>query len=172
MEDKRIRYWMKVELQPQKAPAVSGVRTVRTDDAEEIGHLMYLSYHGGIDDLDNTLEYALKEIKDTYDGVYGPFLDQCSFVMEDDSGVIKGVSLITVYEGKPLLAEIFVSPEAQGKGIGAALINASMNALAEKSYTELYLVVTEGNPAANLYKKLGFEKLGVAKPKTPPPPSP
>jgi ribosomal protein S18 acetylase RimI-like enzyme len=60
-------------------------------------------------------------------------------------------------------------PEYQGKGFAKQLILKAMDSLAD-NYNVLYLVVTNGNTAAqNLYLKIGFKELSEALPGQPPP---
>jgi GNAT superfamily N-acetyltransferase len=57
------------------------------------------------------------------------------------------------------------APLYQGRGLAGFLIRKSLFALKSAGYSDLYLVVTEGNtPAENLYRKIGFEFLGPAIP--------
>jgi ribosomal protein S18 acetylase RimI-like enzyme len=55
------------------------------------------------------------------------------------------------------------APQYQGRGLAGFLICKSLFALKLAGYSELYLVVTEGNtPAEKLYRKIGFEFIGPA----------
>ena len=60
----------------------------------------------------------------------------------------------------PFLTFLIVDPEMQRRGIGTFLVAASGNALLSAGFSRLDLFVTEANePAVNLYRKLGFQKV-------------
>ena len=51
-------------------------------------------------------------------------------------------------------------PEAQGRGLAGSLLRMSMNALLDRGYERLTLIVTDGNtPAQRLYASLGFRPI-------------
>ncbi|MBI3442086.1 MAG: GNAT family N-acetyltransferase [Proteobacteria bacterium] len=167
-DSKPVRYWMKIATVALSLSAENDCRNISMADAEGLGGLMHVSYLGTIDFAGETAEQSIDETKGMLTGKYGDFLDFASFLIEKD-GEIQSASIITLYHGKPLLADILTKPDAQGKGLAGRLIQRSIDALAAAGYRELYLVVTEGNPAEALYLKLGFGKLGPATPRQPPP---
>lgn len=81
-------------------------------------------------------------------------------VAEDDSGVI-GYQLST---GNPLgahLARLGVQPEAQGRGVGAALVSDLIQKLGAAQISRLSVNTQADNIASlSLYKKLGFVLTG------------
>ena len=81
-------------------------------------------------------------------------------VAVDDSGVI-GYQLST---GNPFgahLARIGVRPEAQGRGIGAALVSDLVHRLDTNHLARLSVNTQADNAASlSLYKKLGFTQTG------------
>ncbi|MBI5353537.1 MAG: GNAT family N-acetyltransferase [Chloroflexi bacterium] len=81
-------------------------------------------------------------------------------VAEDDSGVV-GYQLST---GNPLgahLARLGVSPEAQGKGVGTALVNDLIHRLGGIQLSRLSVNTQDDNAASlSLYKKMGFVPTG------------
>jgi GNAT superfamily N-acetyltransferase len=138
-------------------------------DIPSLGALMDRAYDGTIDHEGETPDQCTEEMNDTLTGKYGPFLKDASFVMTADDKIICA-SLITFYKEKPLLAFSMTDPDFQKRGMAGFLIKRSINALADMGYSELYLVVTEGNlPAQNLYARLGFSQLSRAWPQHPPP---
>ncbi len=81
-------------------------------------------------------------------------------VAEDDSGVI-GYQLST---GNPLgahLARLGVQPEAQGRGVGTALVSSLIQQLGASQLSRLSVNTQDDNFASlSLYKKLGFVRAG------------
>lgn len=60
------------------------------------------------------------------------------------------------------LFAIIVDQKYQNKGIGSKLMHELIKLAKEKFHLEfIHLEVYEGNPAINLYRKLGFEQYGV-----------
>lgn len=140
----------------------SGVphRAVRDSDGQDLAILLYAAYRGTIDDEKGTFDDAVAEIDGFFEGTYGRFFPDCSFVIEEGEFLVSA-SLVTWWEphDAPLLAFAMTRPEAQRRGLARRLIEASMNALLDRAYTRLTLLVTDGNtPAQNLYRSLGFRR--------------
>ena len=118
---------------------------------------MFDSYHGTIDETHGSVAEAVAHIKRYFAGDFGTPLLDCSFAaLEADRPV--SVTLVSLDEGDPLLAQVYTGSPYQNLGIARALIQLSINALAAKRETVLKLVVTVGNePAEHLYQRMGFE---------------
>jgi ribosomal protein S18 acetylase RimI-like enzyme len=68
-------------------------------------------------------------------------------------------SIITLWEGLPLLAFTMADPEARNRGLGTAVVGSSIDLLRAMGHESLRLLVTEGNhPAIDVYEKLGFRR--------------
>ncbi|MCW1954750.1 ribosomal protein S18-alanine N-acetyltransferase [uncultured Lentibacter sp.] len=75
--------------------------------------------------------------------------------------VAQGFALARVTLDEAELLSIAVAPEAQGRGIGRALLGALVTRLAARHVTQLFLEVAEDNaPARALYAQAGFEEVG------------
>lgn len=95
-----------------------------------------------------------------FKGESGRFMPDASFVALEE-GRIVGAVLITHWMGAPLVAEVGVAKDRRGKGLGAALLQAAMNRLADLGESRLDLFVTVGNDdAIRLYERLGFVQSG------------
>jgi ribosomal protein S18 acetylase RimI-like enzyme len=141
----------------QQIGEMVGCRHVSLKDVALLGRLMYDAYAGTIDDEGETLAQATEEVRGTLAGKYGQLLAACSFLIEED-GKALAATLVTQWEGLPLLAFVMTSPEAKNRGLGSYLVRRSIDALLADGQTELYLFVTVGNaPAQHIYEKLGFE---------------
>lgn len=53
-----------------------------------------------------------------------------------------------------------VHPAARGRGLGQTLLEESVAAMTQRGARRVFLEVREGNPAINLYRRLGFEVCG------------
>lgn len=63
-----------------------------------------------------------------------------------------------------LMDGIFVAPEARGKGVGSALLNAVMEEGRKRGYPSVRLDVIDKNPRAKaLYERHGFETVKTSK---------
>jgi tetratricopeptide (TPR) repeat protein len=161
---KRHRRWMRFPLsQAKEPPAVSGLEVATLAHALPLAHLMEVAYQGSVDHEGETPAECLAEMEGTLNGKYGPYLAAASFIAVVN-GQVAAASLVTLWKGDPLLAFSMTDPAHRGKGLAGALIRHSLHALRGSGHRELLLVVTEGNiPAEKLYRKLGFEPLGVAR---------
>jgi len=157
------RLWMKVELLRQHLKGAWLFRPISEGDVDVLGSLMLEAYRGTIDYEGETLEEAIEEVHTVLAGGYGPFFEDCSYIIEDE-GKILSASMIVMSEkvDAPLLAFSMTHPEHKRKGMAEFLLKASINWLLDAGHQELYLVVTEGNTGAiRLYEKLGFRKVEV-----------
>jgi ribosomal protein S18 acetylase RimI-like enzyme len=87
---------------------------------------------------------------------------QCAIatVAEDDSGVI-GYQLSTKNPLGAHLARLGVKPEAQGRGVGSALVSHLIQSLEISRLDRLSVNTQEDNTASlSLYRKLGFVRTG------------
>ncbi len=87
---------------------------------------------------------------------------QCASAMvaEDDSGVI-GYQLSTKNPLGAHLARLGVRPEAQGRGVGSALVSDLIQSLGTNQFSRLSVNTQADNAASlSLYKKLGFVRTG------------
>ena len=118
---------------------------------------MLEAYRGTTDERHETVAEAISHVAKYFDGEFGSPLLDCSYVAIQDSRPIS-VTLISMDSGEPLLAQVYTAPECQNRGLASALIQMSMNTLAENGSRVLNLMVTAGNaPAEHVYRKLGFE---------------
>ena len=97
----------------------------------------------------------------TFDSLQRAFSQSlCSTVAEDDSGLV-GYQLST---GNPFgahLARLGVRPEAQGRGIGRALVDNLIHYLTENRIGKLSVNTQSDNEASlSLYQKIGFVRTG------------
>jgi GNAT superfamily N-acetyltransferase len=105
---------------PTPLPFPWAIRAVREDDGGSLSHLMLESYRGTIDDEGETLGDAREEIRRMFAGEYGTFVPEASVVAEDGSR-LGSASLVTLWEGGPLLAFTMTHPDAKRRGLGVAL---------------------------------------------------
>ncbi|PJI86425.1 acetyltransferase (GNAT) family protein [Yoonia maricola] len=63
-----------------------------------------------------------------------------------------------------LMDGLFVAPEARGRGVGTALLDAVANEAKQRGYTQVRLDVVDTNPRAKaLYRHVGFKELKTVK---------
>ncbi len=146
---------------PESAPP--GIEIVATgpDDLEELAALHARAY---ADDLDRFLftedpdpmEDARRLMRDLFGGRWGPFVPAASVVAREDGRAV-GASLVSRPEEGPLLADVMTDPDRQGRGIGSAVVRASVARLRAAGESKAILSVTEGNaPALRAYERVGF----------------
>ena len=133
-------------------------RTVNPSDKQDLGILLYAAYRGTIDDEGEPATEAAREIAKVFAGDYGAFLPGCSFLIEND-GFVLSACLVTWFDlhHAPLVVFAMTRPEHKNRGMARQLLVRSMNALFDRGYERVTLVVTEGNLAAqHLYTSMGF----------------
>lgn len=126
-------------------------------DTEALASLMLAAYKETIDYDGETLEDALFQIRSVFQGKFGAFQDLSSFAIEDDGRFLSAI-IITLWQGRPLVAFSMTRPESKNMGMATFLLKSSINALLTFGHRELALVVTSGNePAQHITKNLGFQ---------------
>jgi len=116
---------------------------------------------GTIDDEGESFADALAEIDKVFSGDYGKPLRDCSFVVERGD-FLASACLIGLAEpdDAPLVVFSMTRPDAQREGLARSLMQRSIDALLDRGFERLRLIVTEGNaPAQRLYASLGFRPI-------------
>jgi len=152
---------MSLRLKPQTIAKDWLSRTVRTSDAHDLAILLYAAFRGTIDDEGETFADTLCEIEKTFAGDYGRLLPDCSFVIRRGEFIVSAC-LISWFEPHkaPLVAFTMTRPEHKRQGMARFLLKGSINALIDRGYTQLTLIVTAGNePAQKLYTSMGFREM-------------
>ena len=96
--------------------------------------------------------------------------DSVTFVVEHDGrwlGIVTGLARDPDVpdDPRPELVSMFVAPEARGRGIGAALVEAVIGWAGARRANGLTLWVTASNTAAlALYERCGFRPTGERRP--------
>ena len=151
------RIKMYLPLREQHITGSWDCRTISYTDIDSVGTLMLESFRNTIDYEGETLTDAIAEVKATLDGKYGPFLKDCSYLIEEKGQPLS--ACIVVYSEEmslPLIAYTMTHPDYTRRGMATFLLKKSMNALLAHKYNGVFLVVTEGNPARHVYEKIGF----------------
>ena len=69
-----------------------------------------------------------------------------------------------IRDGVGHLGALWVAPEARGRGLAVELMNTACDWLQARGCSRIELEVTQGNPAAEIYRRLGFEFTGAKQP--------
>ncbi len=84
------------------------------------------------------------------------------WVLEDDGAGIIGYAVLWCILDEGELANIAVTASHRGRGLGARLLSAMIDIARERGVASLYLEVRVSNEkAAELYRRFGFEKIGM-----------
>ena len=90
----------------------------------------------------------------------GPWIAAASVHAIAPDGSVGAVLITSEYspdgDAQPWITDLAVDPRWAGRGVGAALIGASVARLTERGDHALGLAVTVGNPARRLYERMGF----------------
>lgn len=82
------------------------------------------------------------------------------FAIEMDDKIVAMLGLQQKPDGRWFLRRLYSVPEMRGKGLAKVLIDRVLNEARKSGAEKIYLGVTEGIPAINLYKRLGFKEIG------------
>ena len=145
------------------------VRPVSPADEPELAVLYLRSYPPDIGA--QNLDEARAEIKATFDGEFGLLRLDSSLVAVDSGRVVGAVLVVerSIWDDDldgPFIIDLFVDPDARGRGHGRRLVEAALAACVARGDETLSLRFGEGTSAAafGLYESLGFEER-VAQPR-------
>ena len=148
---------MKLVMTRQQVEKSWRCRTLTPADTEALASLMLSAYRETIDYDGETLEDALFQIRTVFQGKFGAFQDLSSFAIEEEGRLLSAI-IITLWQGRPLVAFSMTRPESKNMGMATYLLKSSINALLTFGHKELVLTVTDGNePAQHIYEKIGFQ---------------
>ena len=150
-------------------PVSAGLRLDRWEDRffEPCAQLIHLAYadhvDGDINDQYRSEAGAMKFLKNIIllPGC-GTFQSWASFVLQPvgSDRMVGAVLTSEVAHGVGHTTQICILPGYQGHGLGRLLMQASIDALRARGYTELTLTVTSANATAvRLYENLGFRTI-------------
>ncbi|PQA89478.1 GNAT family N-acetyltransferase [Hyphococcus luteus] len=151
----------------------SGVAIRRADVLEaaalsELGAATFIETFGALycpEDLQSFLKSAHAP------SYYEEFMakpETAAWLAEDDDGVILGYAMAgpcdlpveAMPDGSGELKRLYLLKEAQGLGLGKALLETAL-AWLDAHFTHVYLgVFSENEKAQDLYRRYGFEKVG------------
>ena len=86
-------------------------------------------------------------------------------MVRDREGRVAGGLVVTRlppagwWTGGAWIAEVFVVPALQGKGLGRLLVTHAVELARLAGQQRIGLTVTKGNPAERLYRRLGFSRI-------------
>lgn len=129
----------------------------------ELAELNVRAYPPGHVDFEtNDAAEAQKAIDAMLDGtLIGPFMESASAMVTDAD---RPVAVLIVNRmpdhaipGGPWVTELFRDPDPAYRGLGTSLLNRAVRTLRLEGETSLSLVVTDGNPALEVYRRSGFD---------------
>jgi len=163
----RSRHYMRRGLGdplPPEAPVPAGVtlRPIRRDDLAAAAEIIYRS-HVGSPDAALNLTYSTPATCRTFVDTLvvrsgcGRFEAEASRLAEAQWGPVGVLIASRLSRANGHVCQVSVSPEAQARGIGAALMTTALRAFHEQGLASATLSVTVGNDRAHrLYELLGF----------------
>ena len=124
-------------------------------------------HRGGYDDLDSVMDLMTRAFRPCFGE--GWTRSQCAGILP-----MSGVSLTLAWRGEQavgfsLVRSVFdesellllaVDPDAQGQGIGRALLDDFVSSARVRGADKLHLEVRDGNSAVHLYDHAGFKVAG------------
>ncbi len=125
--------------------------------SEEMAALFQIAFAGGAGNRPESFEGNLKEVKIYFKYSLKSELERraSTLVYDAETNKLVGACLIGMWEEWPIVFDVAVHPEYQGRGLAANMLKQALTVLSEQ-HTVLRLFVTLGNSAEMVYHKLGF----------------
>lgn len=133
---------------------------LKRENQKEIGQLLYEAFEVNKNISES---YTLEEYNEWVKEYFDEFLNEdilnraSTLVYDKKTNELVGVCYISLWQEWPLVSQIAVKPEYQGKGIGTGMLKVALNILKEE-FCALRLYVEDGNEAEKVYSSLGFLK--------------
>lgn len=129
-------------------------------DQQILAGLMLDSYRGTIDDDGETIDDAIREVDSYFSHQDSGWFDYSWLAfMEND---LVCASLVGFWKDRnsPIISYVMTNPQWKGKHFATIGVSRSLKSLAERNYTKVYAVITEGNiPSERVFERLGFKRL-------------
>jgi GNAT superfamily N-acetyltransferase len=136
-------------------PAGFSIRDATDEDAPAI-HALYVAAYSPESDPSRS---SLAPLRDTVEDVRAYVRDSRVLVLEDTEGRIVATAAVRRVANVRRLA---VMPEAKGAGLGAAMLDAALDAARDEGFEVAQLETPEAHPwLAAFYSRHGFEARGV-----------
>jgi GNAT superfamily N-acetyltransferase len=132
--------------------------------APRLGPAMFRAYPSGHPDAPGSPEEAERRSQEVLGGAAGPVLEPPSVAIVAGETVVGAVVVTRLgpapwgWGGGPWVAELFVVPAHQGRGLGRALLTRAIAWSHAAGEPRIGLTVTDGNPAERLYVSAGFRR--------------
>jgi [ribosomal protein S18]-alanine N-acetyltransferase len=149
---------------PQGSLTPPGIvlRILGPADEARLAALHARAYRGSFDrylflEEEDEARDALLLVHGIFSGRWGEFAPNGSWGAFLGDHLV-AATLVARRPAGPMVLDVMADPELRGKGLGRAVLSATVNSLAREGREAVYLNVTEGNaPALRLYRRLGFE---------------
>lgn len=160
----RVRHYL---VRPLDAPVAMpshpwALRPLRREDLTGAAQIIYRSHVGSLDAALN-LTYATPSFCRGFVETLvlragcGRFDPDASFIAESPSGSVGVLLASHLSRTNGHVCQVSVSPDAQGQGVGRALMAAALRSFREQGLQTASLSVTlDNHPAYALYRALGF----------------
>lgn len=156
---KRIRMSLRLSDEPMVFPDKLVPAEISYLDAMADAFLD--AYKDTVDYEGETFDQTVDEIRRVYQGSYGPFMQDSSFLFMEDGMVRAGV-LVCLYREEPTITYTFTRKKDQRLGYATLLINRAAFELYKRGFHSLYLYVTvENTDALRLYESMGFVEVPI-----------
>lgn len=147
------------------------IRPAIKEDALRISEILKDSFYSSFANKENEQEVReyLNSLDETEFSELISRVDMDFLVSEESDGVTGFIQLIdespvSLPEGKHLkIDRLYLDRDAMGKGVGSALMNASMEKAIRESYKNIWLLVLRSNrKAVDFYEHFGFKTFNTS----------
>jgi GNAT superfamily N-acetyltransferase len=152
----QVKLKMILDIKPQLILDKYDTKFIYSKDIFELGAAMKDAFIGTPDYVGETLEELIEEINDVVNEGFSPLIKEASYRIEYN-GITASAIMISLYQGLPLVSEIFTTKAYLGKGLASFLLRKSIHSLYIEGYQKLILYVHPSNERAiSIYENLGF----------------
>ncbi|CAG6396446.1 GNAT family N-acetyltransferase [Streptomyces cocklensis] len=141
------------------------ISTAESSDAEKILKLQYLCYQS---EAELYGDYSIEPLTQTLEDLRAELSGGCVLVARLGEEVVGSVRGAVDDDGTARIGKLIVHPRLQRHGLGGRLLHALEDRLAAEAEAKRYRLFTGHRSEVNLrmYRKLGYEQVGVAEPVT------
>jgi RimJ/RimL family protein N-acetyltransferase len=128
-------------------------------DQQILAELMLDSYRGTIDYDGETIDDAIREVDSYFSHQDSGWFDYSWLAFIENDLVCASLVGFWKDRNSPIIAYVMTASQHKGKHLATIGVSRSLESLAEKNYTKVYAVITEGNvPSEWVFTRLGFRR--------------
>ena len=128
-------------------------------DKQVLAELMLDAYRDTIDYDDETIDDAIQEVESYFSHQHSSWFDYSWLVFIESDLACAALVGLWKDRNSPIISYVMTRSRWKGTHLATTAVSRSLRSLADKNYTKVYAVITDGNiPSERVFTRLGFRR--------------